>query len=83
LTVDNIDLEDENNQKAVVREFMKYSGYTDEQINKKIARYEDNDVLYDEAEDALGRLKEIRQKEIEDAARQQEEHARQQEEESR
>jgi len=39
---------------------MKYSGYTDEQINKKITRYEDSDVLYDEAEDALDRLKEIR-----------------------
>ena len=83
LTVDGIDLEDENNQKAVVREFMKYSGYTDEQINKKIARYEDNDVLYDEAEDALDRLKQIRQKEVEDAQRQQEEAARQQEEQSR
>lgn len=83
LTIDNIDLEDENNQKAVVREFMKYSGYTDEQINKKISRYEDSDVLYDEAEDALDRLKEIRQKEVEEAQRQQEEAARQQEEQSR
>ena len=83
LTIDNIDLEDENNQKAVVREFMKYSGYTDEQINKKISRYEDSDVLYDEAEDALDRLKEIRQKEVEEAQRQQEEVARQQEEQSR
>ena len=83
LTIDNIDLEDENNQKAVVREFMKYSGYSDEQINKKISRYEDSDVLYDEAEDALDRLKEIRQKEVEEAQRQQEEMARQQEEQSR
>ena len=83
LTIDNIDLEDENNQKAVVREFMKYSGYTDEQINKKISRDEDSDVLYDEAEDALDRLKEIRQKEVEEAQRQQEEAARQQEEQSR
>lgn len=83
LTVDNIDLEDENNQKAVLREFMKHSGYTDEQINKKIARYEDSDVLYDEAEDALDRLKEIRQKEVEEATRQQEEAAREQEERSR
>ena len=83
ITIDNIDLEDENNQKAVVREFMKYSGYSDEQINKKIARYEDSDVLYDEAEDALDRLKEIRQKEVEEATRQQEEAAKKQEEESR
>lgn len=83
LTIDNIDLEDENNQKAVVREFMRHAGYTDEQINKKITRYEDNDVLYDEAEDALDRLKEIRQKEVEDAAKQQEELAKKQEQQSR
>lgn len=83
LTLDNIDLEDETNQKAVVREFMQRAGYTDEQINKKITRYEDSDVLYDEAEDALDRLKQIRQQEVEEAARQQEEYARQQEQQSR
>ena len=83
LTLDDIDLEDENNQKAVVREFMQRAGYTQEQINKKITRYEDNDVLYDEAEDALGRLKEIRQQEVEQARQRQEEAARLQEEESR
>ena len=83
LTLDNIDLEDETNQKAVVREFMQRAGYSDEQINKKITRYEDSDVLYDEAEDALDRLKQIRQQEVEEAARQQEEAARQQEEQSK
>ena len=83
LSLDNIDLEDENNQKAVVREFMQRAGYNDEQINKKISRYEDSDVLYDEAEDALDRLKEIRQQEVEEATRQQEEYARQQEQQSR
>ena len=67
LTLDNIDLEDENNQKAVVRELMQRSGYTDEQINKKISRYEDSDMLYEESEDALERLKQLRQKEVEDA----------------
>lgn len=83
LTLDNIDLEDENNQKAVVREFMQRAGYSDEQINRKISRYEDSDVLYDEAEDALGRLKEIRQQEVEEATRKQEEQARINEEKSR
>ena len=83
LTLDNIDLEDENNQKAVVRELMRHTGYTEEQINKKISRYEDSDVLYDEAEDALGRLKDIRQQEVEEATRKQEEYARQQEEASK
>lgn len=83
LTLESIDIEDETNQKEVVREFMQRSGYTDEQINRKIARYEDNDVLYEEAEDALDRLKQIRQQEVEEATKQQEELARQQEEQSR
>ena len=83
ITLDNIDLEDENNQKAVVRELMQRNGYTDEQINKKITRYEDSDMLYEESEDALDRLKELRKKEVEEAQRQQEELAKQQEEQSR
>ena len=62
---------------------MQRSGYSDEQINKKITRYEDSDVLYDEAEDALGRLKAIRQQEAEQLAQQQEAYAKQQEEQSR
>ena len=83
LTLDNIDLEDESNQKAVVRELMQRSGYTEEQINKKISRYEDSDMLYEESEDALDRLKQLRQAEVEEATRQQEEMAKQQEEQSR
>jgi pyruvate-formate lyase len=62
---------------------MQRSGYTDEQINKKISRYEDSDMLYEESEDALDRLKALRQKEVEEAARQQEEAAKKQEEQSR
>lgn len=83
LTLDGINLEDENNQKAVVRELMQRSGYTDEQINKKISRYEESDMLYEESEDALDRLKQLRQQEVEAAQRQQEEFAKQQEEESK
>lgn len=83
LTLDNIDLEDESNQKAVVRELMQRNGYTDEQINKKISRYEDSDMLYEESEDALDRLKQLRQREVEEATRQQEELAKQQEEQSK
>ena len=83
LSLDNLDLEDESNQKAVIRELLKYGNYTDEQINKKISRYEDADMLYEESEDALDRLKEIRTRELEEATRQQEAYARQQEEQSR
>ena len=83
LSLDNIDMEDETNQKAVIRELLKHSNYTDEQINKKISRYEDADMLYEESEDALDRLKQIRTQEIEYARQQQEEYARQQAEQSK
>ena len=83
LQLDNLDLEDESNQKAVIRELLKYDNYTDEQINKKLSRFEDADMLYEESEDALDRLKQIRTKEIEEAAKQQEEYAKMQEEQSR
>lgn len=83
LTLEDIDMEDETNQKAVIRELLKRSNYTDEQINKKIARYEDNEMLYEESEDALERLKQIRTQEIEQARQQQEAYAKQQEEQSK
>ena len=83
MSLDNIDMEDETNQKAVIRELLKHNNYTDEQISKKISRYEDADMLYEESEDALDRLKQIRQREIEEAEKQQEELSRQQEEQSR
>ena len=78
LALDSIDLEDESNQKAVVRELLKHDGYTEDQINKRISRYEDADMLFEESEDALDRLKTIRKREAEYAAQQQKEIAEQQ-----
>lgn len=83
LSFENLDLENEDNQKSVIRELLKYNGYSDEQINNKISRYEDADMLYDESEDALERLKVIRENEIEENRKQQEEYAKQQEEQNR
>ena len=83
LSLDGIDMEDETNQKAVIRELLKHSNYTDEQINKKISRYEDADMLYEESEDALDRLKQIRQAELEEATRKQQEAIREQEAQSK
>ena len=83
LSFENLDLENEDNQKTVIRELLKYNGYSDEQINNKISRYEDADMLYDESEDALERLKIIRENEIEENRKQQEEYAKQQEEQNR
>ena len=83
LSFDNLDLENEDNQKSVIRELLKHNGYSDEQINNKLSRYEDADMLYDESSDALDRLKVIRQQEIEESQKQQEEYARQQEQQNR
>lgn len=83
LSFDNLDLENEDNQKSIIRELLKHNGYSDEQINNKISRYEDADMLYDESSDALDRLKVIRQQEIEESQKQQEEYAKQQEEQNR
>lgn len=77
---DTLDMEDESNQKAVVREYMKLQGFSDEQINRKIERYEDADVLEDEASDAIERLKQIKEMQIQQAQAEQE-HLRQAQEE--
>ena len=83
LSYDNMDMEDENNQKAVVSELLRYSGYTDDQIKNKISRYEDADMLEEESADALDRLKQIKQHELEMAQQQQAEYLQQQEEQSK
>lgn len=64
LNLDNLDLENEDNQKAVVRELLQRDGYSQDKINKRIERFEDADMLQEEAEDALDRLKEIDAQEL-------------------
>nr|DAN22376.1 MAG TPA_asm: hypothetical protein [Bacteriophage sp.] len=78
-----MDMEDEDNQKAVVSELLRYSGYTDDQIKNKISRYEDADMLEEESADALDRLKQIKQHELEMAQQQQAAYLQQQEEQSK
>ena len=83
LSYDNMDMEDEDNQKAVVSELLRYSGYTDDQIKNKISRYEDADMLEEESADALDMLKQIKQHELEMAQQQQAAYLQQQEEQSK
>ena len=83
LSYDNMDMEDEDNQKAIVSELLRYSGYTDDQIKNKISRYEDADMLEEESVDALDRLKQIKQHELEMAQQQQAAYLQQQEEQSK
>lgn len=71
VSYDNMDMEDESNQKAAIRDYLKYQGYTDDQINRKIERYEDGDLLEEEAEDAVTRLKHINEMQIAEQQKQQ------------
>lgn len=62
---ESIDLDDESNQRTVIRDLLRSSGYNEEQINNKLDRYEAADMLREEAEDALDRMKIIKQHELE------------------
>lgn len=68
----NLDIHDETNQKAVIKELLRTSGYSEEQINNKIYRYENADLLEEEAEEALSRLQVIKQREAEELQKRQE-----------
>ena len=72
ISYDNIDIEDESNQKQVVRDYYKLQGMNDEQINRKIERYEDADMLEDEATDAINYLKAYEEQRAQYMAQQQE-----------
>lgn len=71
LSLDEIDIEKEDNQISVIKDLLKHSGYSNEQIDNKISRYQDADMLYEESQDALERLKTIRKDELERNAQQQ------------
>ncbi len=66
LSYENMDMEDESNQRAVVRDYMKLQGYEDDVISRKIERYEDADMLADEADEALSRLTTIREHQLQE-----------------
>lgn len=76
---EKLDIEDEDNQKLAVKDYLRLSGYTEEQINRKIERYEDAGVLEDEASDAIERLKIYKQQQIEQQQKAQEQYRMQQE----
>jgi hypothetical protein len=61
LDLEDIDLDEEANQKAVVKMWLKEKGFSSKQIERKISKYEDAGLLEDEAQDAIEDLKEIRE----------------------
>lgn len=56
--IDYIDSDDIAMQKSILREFLSEKGFSEDAIIRKINKYEDADILEDEANDALEFLKE-------------------------
>lgn len=61
LDLDEIDLDDETNQKFIVKSLLREKGFNEKQIDKKISKYIDAGLLEDEAQDAIEDLKEIKE----------------------
>lgn len=61
LDLDDIDIEDEANQKLVVKQLLKEKGFSTKKIDKLVSRYEEAGLLEDEAQDALEDLKDIKE----------------------
>ena len=61
LDLDDIDIEDETNQKLVVKQLLKEKGFSTKKIDKLVSRYEEAGLLEDEAQDALEDMKEIKE----------------------
>ena len=64
ITVENLE-KSEALQKNVVRDLLLKSGWSEERVNKKVQRYEDTGVLFEEAEEALSSLVEAQKQEKE------------------
>lgn len=60
-SLDDLDISNENTQKALIREFLMEKGFNEAQIQRKINKYEEADILEDEASDAIESLKELRE----------------------
>ena len=68
---------DESLQKALVKDLLARSGWSQERIAKKVERYEDSGVLLEEAQDALASLKDIQKAEKENYVQQQKQEQKQ------
>lgn len=65
-----VDLENESVQKAVLKSFYKKNDYTDEEITKKLDKFEIAGMLKEEAEDAANKLSKLQVKERENLLKQ-------------
>jgi hypothetical protein len=65
ITLENVE-KSEALQKNLVKDLLMKSGWSEERANKKIQRYEDAGVLYEEAEEALSSLVDVQKQQKED-----------------
>lgn len=72
IDIENIDLENEDNQKAVLREFLKTQDYSPEEIEDELKDYEDALILEKKAKTASKKLEKIYNKRKQELIQQQE-----------
>jgi hypothetical protein len=61
VSLDELDIDDEDSQELVVRQNLSLRGFKEDDINRKVKRYKQLGTMYDEAEEALPDLKEYEQ----------------------
>lgn len=71
IDLDNIDIEDESTQKAIVKQLFKEKGFSPKKIEKLVSKYEEAGLLEDEAQDALEDLREIKEQKKEQLLKEQ------------
>jgi hypothetical protein len=72
VTADQFDLENDNHQREIVRQYLsKTTKYSEKKINDRIRMFENSDVLEQEAEAALNELKEFNRAERQQLVEQQ------------
>lgn len=59
---DKLDIEEESDQKSVIRQNLRNQGLSDSLIEKRLKRYDEAGVLFEEAEEALELVKEYDEK---------------------
>jgi hypothetical protein len=78
LDLESVDISDVKAQRQLVSENLRAKGYSNDRIQKTLSRYEDSGILEEEAEDALGELKETIELQKEQLVRQQQAEAERQ-----
>lgn len=72
LNIDKVDIDNEFDQRAIIKEYLVNQGVKEDKIKRMLDRYSETETLKEEAEDALDLLKEYNQKKAESLLREKE-----------